>query len=945
MTAQTLSIAGALERFAVSWKRRIIALCGVRAAWVAIASVLLMVYSDVLLQLSGDARLLLDGAAALLLLGTAAFTYFRYTRAVSEARLVARLVEQDEPSLHNDLINALEFEQTLATDSPLAVSRPLMREEVSIAFNRAATVQRVRTLTPPSLRKEAQVLAIGLIAALACIIVFKNAFASVLPRFLDPYGDHPPYSATRLAMDPAGITVDYGENVSIVATADGVQPEEVALVLEDSDGRIVNELPMLRNTDGKYAQTIEHATQDLTYYARIERGRSKRFQLAIGKTPRIGAVNISYTYPAYTKLPARTRQLGPDGVVRAYEGTQVEMSIASNRPLNGGELRVGGDTFALKPGGDPQSVLGTFTLRQSNDLEARIVDIEQNPSRDVFRGRVELQPDTKPRIAVVSPGRQSFAIPSAQVPIEIEAQDDLGVANITLFRSLNGSNDLSKTIFSSDGGDTQVTVIEVLDLADLGLRPGDVIDFYATAADTYPNVPQMEATPSHQIMIISDEQLQSFMQQETTSEDLKNQYAEFSDQLGALAKEQQEIEALTQTLKNAAAAGAQLQPDDQKKLEELSKRQSDLAEQTRQAGDAMRKKASEPVTFDIEKEFNKSLQEMAARLDRAREAMEKSAQGLKDSNQGDAAAQQLKLADAEQQQQEALKQLGQNKDQFAQQVDQPLDNMDRMYKLLQDVETFKEIYAAQVNLERQARSYREVTAPSLDQQVRLKELGEAQREIRNATIDLRNNFEKHATEVEAALPEVAKDARGIADGIDGRNIPTVMEQASSGLAAGNGSNGHTDAEEAARLLDEMIQRVKESAGAGSQACERLMITMGMNPGNTMSQMKNSMRPGFQPGQQFGGSSGGSSQSNNKFDVFGAEGSKMKPDKDSAMSKRRVNASAEEARDESEFAGAFEELDTEESMGPIVDGAESEPVAEEYREIIDAYFQRIAEENK
>ena len=945
MTAQTLTIAGALERFAVSWKRRIVALCGVRAAWVAIASVLLLVYADILLQMSGDARLALDASAALLLLSVAAFTYFRYTRAVSEARLVARLVEQDEPSLHNDLINALEFEQTLATEAPLNVSRPLMREEVTIAYDRASSVQRVRTLTPPSLRKEAKVLAIGAVITLACVVVFKDAFGAVVPRYLDPYGDHPPYSATRLSMDPSGITVDYGEDVAMLATASGEQPEDVTLVLENADGQVTNELPMLRNTDGKYAQMIEHATNDLTYYAKIERGRSKRYELAISKTPRIGAVNISYTYPAYTKLPARTRQLGPDGVVRAYEGTQVTLSIASNRPLSGGELRLGAEKIAMNAGGDPQSALGEFTVTQPGDLEARIVDIERNPSSDVFRGRIEIQPDTKPRIAVVSPGRQSFAIPSAQIPIEIEAQDDLGVANITLFRSLNGSNDLSKTIFNSYGGETQVTVMEVLDLADLGLRPGDVIDFYASVADTYPNVPQMEATASHQITIISEEQLQSFMQQETTSEGLKNQYAEFSEQLGALAKEQEEIEALTQALKNAAASGAQLQPDDQKKLDELSQRQTELAEQTKRAADAMRQKASEPVTFDIEKEFNKSLQEMAARLDRAREAMEKSSEGLKDSKQGDAAAQQQKLADAEQQQQEALKQLGQNKDQFAQQVSQPLDNMDRMYKLLEDVETFKAIYTAQVNLERQARSYREVTAPSLDQQVRLKELGEAQREIRNATIDLRNNFEKHAKEVEALLPEIAKDARGIAEGIDGRNIPTVMEQASSGLVAGNGSNGHTDAKEAARLLDEMIQRVGESAGAGSQACERLMITMGMNPGNTMSQMKNSMRPGFQPGQQFGGSSGGSSQSDNKFDVFGAEGSKMKPDKESAMSKRRVNASAEEARDETEFAGAFEELDTEESMGPIVDGAAAEPVAEEYREIIDAYFQRIAEENK
>ncbi|MBM3291006.1 MAG: hypothetical protein FJY92_12730 [Candidatus Hydrogenedentes bacterium] len=290
-----------------------------------------------------------------------------------------------------------------------------------------------------------------------------------------------------------------------------------------------------------------------------------------------------------------------------------------------------------------------------------------------------------------------------------------------------------------------------------------------------------------------------------------------------------------------------------------------------------------------------------------------------------------------------MEQLGQNRQQFAEQIGKPLGEIDRMYKLLEDVETFKAIYGAQVDLERQARSYRDVKAPSLDQMVRLKELGQAQKELRDATIDLRENFMKHAAEIEAELPKVARDARDIADGIDGRNIPTVMEQAMNGLMAGDGANGHQNAEEAAHLLDQMIERVTAASGPGGEMEERLKITMGLDADNTMSQMKNSVRSGFRPGQQ-SGSSGGGTQSGNAFDVFGPEGNKSKADKESAMSRRKVPASAEEARDQTEFAGAFEELDTDESAGPLIDAPESEPVSEEYRTIVEAYFQRIAEES-
>ena len=48
MTTQILTLARSMRRFAVSRRRRIRALAGVRAAWSALAGALALVYLDVL---------------------------------------------------------------------------------------------------------------------------------------------------------------------------------------------------------------------------------------------------------------------------------------------------------------------------------------------------------------------------------------------------------------------------------------------------------------------------------------------------------------------------------------------------------------------------------------------------------------------------------------------------------------------------------------------------------------------------------------------------------------------------------------------------------------------------------------------------------------------------------------------------------------------------------
>ena len=322
--------------------------------------------------------------------------------------------------------------------------------------------------------------------------------------------------------------------------------------------------------------------------------------------------------------------------------------------------------------------------------------------------------------------------------------------------------------------------------------------------------------------------------------------------------------------------------------------------------------------------------------------MKKSEENLKNAASDSAITPGETAGAAAENQQLALKELGQGQQEYAEQVQKPVDELAKMYKLLEDVETFKAIHRAQLELERQARSYREVRNPSLDQHVRLKELSQAQDEIRDAIIDLKTNLSDHAEEIEQELPNVGRDARGIVDGIDGRNIPTVMEQAMGSLSKGDGENGHASTAEAARLLDEMIERVQAAQGSTGQSEMRLKITMGLDAGNTMQQMQNSIKSGFMPSPN--GMGGGQSQSSTPFDMFGPDAHKGKPTEDSVMSRTKVDANAKPAQDVSIIAGSLEEIETPQETDLNIDAEATEPVVEEYRAIIDAYFERIADEH-
>lgn len=929
-----------------AYRRAAAMLTAVRLLWVALVVIAGLFALDAMIPLPAGMRVALLWSSLAFLLVVSLVTWLASTRVRSVEAYVVRRIERGNAGLENDLINALEFGRKLESAPPdEKITKELMHNAIDRAENEVAPIRDLSPLRPPNLRREGAMLVCCLGLFAVGLFMFNHVISAVLPRYLDPRGDHPPYSPTRIEVSPAGIEVDYGSQLVIKARTSGVPAREATLILKDLNGNELQRMAMFETDSGQFAQTVENVRQPMKYQVKVPHGETKHYALSLNNTPRIESVLLRLTSPEYTHQPEQERVLAQP-IIKAYPKSVARLTITSNRPLSGGELSVGGRKVKLAREGE-NAVVGEVDLLDTSTLAAMITDVDGLNATEPWKGRVEILSDEKPTISITSPGMDSFAIPDTKLPIVIEASDDLGFRNMALVRNVNGSKDFRKVMVESDGTQNFLHAVEMLDLGDLGARPGDVITYYATATDSHPDSPKTAATQVYQLAIISFEEYRSFMQNQMSAEDLAEKYNEFFERMQDLAREQEELNKKINELKAKSEKGERLSKDEQDRLADAQQRQNDAARQAHDLAQDMREEAEKPPIFDVEKEFKEDLKKLADQVSEASEHMKNAGSemsGASQSRNPALTAQQLDKTAGEQQ--EASKRLGETAEEYKQGVKDAADQVMRTAKLMEDVEKFKELYQRQKDVERQSRIYKDEANPGMDERVRMKELAQEQADIQQQLSRLASDMRAHAEEVKADSPRMAEQAQDIADEIGKRKIPSNMQQAGDKLGEADGPGGHKPANQAFKDMEEMIEFVESQGGGSGKMSDDLKIRMGkggMQLGDTMKQLGNGMKAKLGRMGNRGQGSDGMSGGANPFGVFGTEkfGEKTKDSKIAGSPQRTRNSATNDPQDK---ASSIEELASarDEEKKIKVQGGES--VMEEYRSLIEAYFQGLAEEN-
>lgn len=152
--------------------------------------------------------------------------------AQKSAEHTARVLESRDPELGSSLINLLQLREQTHDPRLAPFTRQLAQQAVDDCAAELKGVDLLRLARSGAVRGEGKRALIALFALAAVLAAAFQITRTEVPRFLDPFGDHPPYSFTRLEItEPAadGFQVTYGGSLLVTARASGHHPADLFL--------------------------------------------------------------------------------------------------------------------------------------------------------------------------------------------------------------------------------------------------------------------------------------------------------------------------------------------------------------------------------------------------------------------------------------------------------------------------------------------------------------------------------------------------------------------------------------------------------------------------------------------------------------------------------------------------------------------------------------------
>jgi hypothetical protein len=815
------------------------------------------------------------------------------------------------------------------------------------------------------------------------LIVFGGLLLAVLPvtkvelaRFADPYGDHPPYSLTRLEIvEPStgGTNVLYGRSFVVKAKAAGHQPKELFLTAHPvgAPEKAVT-LPMFDKGSAGFHQLLDNVRAETVVYVHTKdrASVSKQHRLGVILTPQLEQARVRIVPPAYTGLPAEEKpyEFKP---LRALTGSKLEFRLRSNRPLREGtmELIGGSETAQQIPltAASEFEVMCSVAVADSGRLRFSLVDVDGLPSQEQWEGGLTVTHDLPPTVHLAEPERDAMVSMDLVVKVHIEAADDYGLRTVRLHRALNGIYS-SPLVMSYDKVVRDAHELVELDLAHLGIVPGDIISLYAEAVDSAPE-PHLARSQVVQLMVISVEEYNQMLREQTDLADTHAKYSGLMNELQDLIEGQRKLEQAAQRLQEEMAkADARQQEELSRALDGMLARQNELNHQLEKQAERMEKFVRDLPLYDVEKELKDALDKQAAGVRNSAAtnqlAMEQIAKRSVNANGGRQLSPEL-MKDFQQESKDQIERLGGGQQETKKEVLETLAEMSQMQELMKDFNQFETLHRVQQELTAQAQAYDRPGQLNREDQLALKDLASVEKQVGDALLQLEKKLRQDADAAEKLFPKAAKSGRDLADAINEQRFESMARQATSQMLAAKGSESYQMADRLRQEMEKLFQQCQGSGGncPGSKELDNyLQLKRGLNAGNNFNQMSQCRKFGLGKGQRPGSGSGMAAGMSAGMGETGEAGYAMPGAPPMGIMGREAipNGGNATARASSELgrgqgAGPGGNTDSLKEGADVLTGLNpvnrqsgavaSESVAEEYSDLVDRYFEAITTRKK
>ena len=449
--------------------------------------------------LNAVARFLLFG----LFVGSAGYFFVKRLWPLLRSRInpvyAAHTIERGHPTLKNSLVNFLLF-RTRRDQMPSAVYQAL---EQQAAQGLARVPVEFAVDRTPLIRLGYVLVALVVFGAVYAFFSPKHQFATA-GRVLAPWAAIAPPSRVHVdRVEPGTTTVTQGETLTVSAEIRGLREgETVRLRYTTADGQEVDAATAMQpaETGRRYEAVLPTATsqslgldEDLVY--RIEAGdaRTIDYKVTVVTAPVIVVRQVQYEYPDYTGyLDHKVENLGD---IRGIEGTRVTIHAQANGPIDSAELDFDSDgrsDLRMKPEGTSATASFVLALREDrtplhNNYTLRFENQDGHRNIRPAQYQIDVVPDYAPEVDLTAPEERDRDVQlNETVVVGVDARDpDFGVYEVSLVGQSTGGEVFNAPLLEpKESQDLRFTGEFRFTPSEHDLKPGDEVEYWATASDT-----------------------------------------------------------------------------------------------------------------------------------------------------------------------------------------------------------------------------------------------------------------------------------------------------------------------------------------------------------------------------------------------------------------------------------------------------------------------------